>query len=633
MKKQILLLLLSLASLTGFAQTYDTKPVDALPYGSQLYKRANNDILAGLGSAKFRTLDTKQRVDSIIAVMAANINTREILSNKVQDLSSPNTLTYPSTKAVTDYVSGVAATKISTTEKGAINGVATLDANKQVPIEQLNNKLYQDYSSYSVFRNLGFKQPNSAIILVGDSNSEGYTDNTVGVTDNHYFNILAHELQKIQGPKSGIGFTNFSDQSRYGIALSGTTEILPFGPTKTGLFMHPGSTITFQASTDFVELWYWSDLSSGSLEFRRNGVLYRTLSTAGPHKEGTPSFTQDATYKTSSSDLATYEIRCTGGNVFITALFKQIYLASGFDTFYFLRAGVSAKTFQNFDLSQLRRTTALFNEETLYLLALGTNSIYNATVATSSDQYVTDLGSYIDSLNVTNRKVVYIMPPKATGTTFPPVLEPYENYYTKALALCKARGVPVIDLNLITYSIYGTDGLHYSLDGHKRIATYIAYQLSKIDIGTRDISITGTAANATTATTLATSRLINGVPFNGSSDITVADATKLPLTGGTVTGNIVSPIATAPNQLATLAQAGYSQVSSASGTGSLTQIVINHAIPNVSPTTSVIMVQARNAASANIQYVSIDATKIYINYSVAPVAGTSNLLYSIYIKP
>jgi hypothetical protein len=47
-------------------------------------------------------------------------------------------------------------------------------------------------------------------------------------------------------------------------------------------------------------------------------------------------------------------------------------------------------------------------------------------------------------------------------------------------------------------------------------------------------TITG---NAATATTLQTARTINGVSFNGSANITVADATKLPLTGGTVSGD------------------------------------------------------------------------------------------------
>jgi hypothetical protein len=47
------------------------------------------------------------------------------------------------------------------------------------------------------------------------------------------------------------------------------------------------------------------------------------------------------------------------------------------------------------------------------------------------------------------------------------------------------------------------------------------------------------SGNATTATRLQTARTINGVSFNGSANITVADATKLPLAGGTMTGLLV----------------------------------------------------------------------------------------------
>lgn len=44
--------------------------------------------------------------------------------------------------------------------------------------------------------------------------------------------------------------------------------------------------------------------------------------------------------------------------------------------------------------------------------------------------------------------------------------------------------------------------------------------------------------NANTATTLQTARNINGAAFNGSADITVFDNTKLPLSGGNITGNL-----------------------------------------------------------------------------------------------
>ena len=52
-------------------------------------------------------------------------------------------------------------------------------------------------------------------------------------------------------------------------------------------------------------------------------------------------------------------------------------------------------------------------------------------------------------------------------------------------------------------------------------------------------SITG---NAATATKLQTARTINGVSFDGTSNITVADNTKLPLAGGTMTGAINSSV-------------------------------------------------------------------------------------------
>lgn len=53
--------------------------------------------------------------------------------------------------------------------------------------------------------------------------------------------------------------------------------------------------------------------------------------------------------------------------------------------------------------------------------------------------------------------------------------------------------------------------------------------------GTWNIAITG---NAVSATALQTARTINGVSFNGTANITVYDATKLNLDGGTLLGNL-----------------------------------------------------------------------------------------------
>ena len=55
-----------------------------------------------------------------------------------------------------------------------------------------------------------------------------------------------------------------------------------------------------------------------------------------------------------------------------------------------------------------------------------------------------------------------------------------------------------------------------------------------------------TTGNAATATKLATARTINGVAFDGTANITVADSTKLPLTGGVLTGGLCIGDGTAP---------------------------------------------------------------------------------------
>lgn len=86
--------------------------------------------------------------------------------------------------------------------------------------------------------------------------------------------------------------------------------------------------------------------------------------------------------------------------------------------------------------------------------------------------------------------------------------------------------------------------------------TYSAMSQAEADAGTATTSRVITAAvlkaaiqthaptptditgNAATATKLQTARTINGVSFDGSANITVADSTKLPLSGGTLTGEV-----------------------------------------------------------------------------------------------
>lgn len=75
MKKHILLLALILLSLTGFAQTLESLPTGSKNYGNQLYLAPNGDIIAGTGSGKFRVVDRRQRVDSLLIQKVAKSDT------------------------------------------------------------------------------------------------------------------------------------------------------------------------------------------------------------------------------------------------------------------------------------------------------------------------------------------------------------------------------------------------------------------------------------------------------------------------------------------------------------------------------------------------------------------------------
>lgn len=82
----------------------------------------------------------------------------------------------------------------------------------------------------------------------------------------------------------------------------------------------------------------------------------------------------------------------------------------------------------------------------------------------------------------------------------------------------------------------GATGTATNFDGSGNITIPItALDAAKL-VGTATVSTTG---NAATATKLATARKINGVNFDGSADITVADSTKLPLSGGEITGDLL----------------------------------------------------------------------------------------------
>ena len=66
------------------------------------------------------------------------------------------------------------------------------------------------------------------------------------------------------------------------------------------------------------------------------------------------------------------------------------------------------------------------------------------------------------------------------------------------------------------------------------ILSHNAFEFAQIT----NVGVAKWLGNANTATKLETARTINGVAFDGTANITIADSTKLPIAGGTMTGDL-----------------------------------------------------------------------------------------------
>lgn len=72
-------------------------------------------------------------------------------------------------------------------------------------------------------------------------------------------------------------------------------------------------------------------------------------------------------------------------------------------------------------------------------------------------------------------------------------------------------------------------------DSETAILSYNAFEFARIT----NVGVAKWLGNANTATKLETARTINGVAFDGTANITIADSTKLPIAGGTMTGDLI----------------------------------------------------------------------------------------------
>jgi hypothetical protein len=170
--------------------------------------------------------------------------------------------------------------------------------------------------------------------------------------------------------------------------------------------------------------------------------------------------------------------------------------------------------------------------------ALGGVEVFDATVQTVAANAVTTTASrtYGVQLNAADQMVVNVPWANSGGTVTSVAGTGTVSGLTLSGTVTSSGSLTLGGTLAVTASNFASQTANTILaapNGTAGVPTFRA--IVAADIPTLNQNTTG---NAATATTLQTARTINGVSFNGSANITVADSTKLPLAGGTMSGAI-----------------------------------------------------------------------------------------------
>jgi len=136
------------------------------------------------------------------------------------------------------------------------------------------------------------------------------------------------------------------------------------------------------------------------------------------------------------------------------------------------------------------------------------------------------------------------------------------------------------------------------------------------------------SGNAATATKLASPTTINGVSFDGSAPITVADSTKVPLAGGTMTGSLI--LNAAPSAVLGAATKGYVDSAAATKVNLAGDTMTGPLILNAAPSSALGAATKGYVDSASISGNAATATKLQTARTINGVGfdGTSDITIS-----
>lgn len=372
---------------------------------------------------------------------------------------------------LTAFVDGIFVSNGPLKFKGV--GYVRYQATTATPFDDTDNAL----------RGIQFSGSGPAIFVLGDSITAGTAATTYPQS---YAYGLARSIWNQQrsagfdtdwgyGYQTTINMTNALAEG--GITTNGS--ISTTGLVHNRISLTAGQTITVTGrQIAFLDVIYDGAVSSGNISFALNGAAaYATKATSGAILNSTFSTAiaggaliseTDTVVITASANLVVTGLLCLR----VSVNSPLIYIAGESGTTYSDYTGAAAITEIAFYLNQLKSA-----QEKLIILALGTNSIYNAGKTQTPAQMIASITSLVASIQAvcTSTRFVIWVPPRANETLVPVINGSYTygDYVAALVAYATnpttGNGVSLIrlDKSILSTGLYYSDGVHPHTIGHR----------------------------------------------------------------------------------------------------------------------------------------------------------------------
>jgi lysophospholipase L1-like esterase len=211
------------------------------------------------------------------------------------------------------------------------------------------------------------------LCLIGDSISWG---STASARERHWFNMVEAFANIFASPDDEPVEATMTTALApfHGVTPAGTITLGTMGPVGESGILAAGASLTFTGNYSEVAAFYEQKAGAGSLEFRFNGTLYRTINCAGT-AESDKITTPRTTGQTVSG---THSITAAGGPVEITGLLRLGQKAAGTPPrLNCIRAAHGSWQFTSYGAGQIaslmRQAAAFSSAKPAVIIALGTN--------------------------------------------------------------------------------------------------------------------------------------------------------------------------------------------------------------------------------------------------------------------